>query len=70
MALEFTQPLTEMRARRYFWVQSAKSMCKTGKIKKKSLFPDKHGILRARIRVSHKRRACKDIRFGGAISLI
>jgi hypothetical protein len=34
---------------------------------KKKLFHDKHWIVRARFRVSHRRSGCKDIRFGSSI---
>jgi hypothetical protein len=39
------------------------------KFKKKILFHDKHLIIRARFRVSHRRPGRKNIRFGKAISL-
>jgi hypothetical protein len=37
------------------------------KLKKNLLFHDKHWIIRAIFRVSHKRPGCKDMRFGSII---
>jgi hypothetical protein len=40
-----------------------------GMLNGEKIFRDKHGIIRARFRVSHRRPGRKDIRFGSAIFL-